>query len=82
MRTTIDKAGRVVVPKAMRDELGLAGGMDVEIALVNGHIEIESAPGEIRLERADDGRLVAVSDRVLPELTAERVREWLEQVRR
>lgn len=82
MRTTIDKAGRIVVPKAIRDELGLSGGTEVEISLVDGHIEIESAPGEIRLERAPDGRLVAVSDRELPALTAERVREWLEQVRR
>lgn len=82
MRTTIDKAGRVVVPKAMRDELGLSGGAEVEIALVDGRIEIESAPGAIRLERAADGRLAAVSDRELPPLTAERVREWLERVRR
>ena len=66
----------------MRDELGLNGGSEVEVSLVDGHIEIESAPGEIRLERAADGRLVAVSDRELPPLTAETEREWLERVRR
>ncbi len=82
MRSTIDKAGRVVVPKAMRDELGLTGGTEIEIGLVDGKIEIEAAPGDIRLERGTDGRLVAVSDRVLPVLTAERVREVLEQIRR
>ena len=82
MRSTIDKAGRVVVPKAMRDELGLTGGTEIEIGLVDGKIEIEAAPGDIRLERGADGRLVAVSDRVLPVLTAERVREVLEQIRR
>ena len=81
MRSTIDKAGRVVVPKAMRAELGLTAGTEIEIGLVEGKIEIEPAPGDIRLERRD-GRLVAVSDRALPVLTAERVREVLEQVRR
>ena len=45
MRSTIDKAGRVVVPKAMRDELGLTGGTEIEIGLVDGKIEIEAAPG-------------------------------------
>ena len=82
MRTTIDRAGRVVVPKAFRDELGLQGGVEVEIVLVDGRIEIEPVPAEIRLERAADGHLVAVADREMPVLTAERVRSVLEQVRR
>ena len=81
MKTTIDKAGRVVVPKPMRDELGLRGGAEIEIALVDGHIEIEPVASHIRLERKD-GRLVAVSDREMPALTAEMVRDVLEQVRR
>ena len=81
MRTTIDKAGRVVVPKAMRDALGLRGGAEIEIALVDGHIEIEPVASHIRLERKD-GRLVAVSDREMPVLTAEMVRDVLEQIRR
>jgi len=81
MRTTIDKAGRIVVPKAMRDELGLQGGEEVEIALVDTRIEIEPVTSHIRLERRD-GRLVAVSDREMPVLTAEQVREVLERLRR
>lgn len=81
MRTTIDKAGRVVVPKAMRDELGLDGGSEVEIALVDGHVEIEPATSHIRLERRG-GRLVAVADRDMPPLTTEMVRDTLEKIRR
>jgi len=81
MKTTIDKAGRIVVPKAMRDELGLNGGTEVEISLVDGHIEIEPVTSHIRLER-QNGRLVAVSDREMPVLTAEQVRDYLEKVRR
>ena len=81
MRTTIDKAGRIVVPKAMRDELGLNGGAEVEISVVDGHIEIDLIPTPVRLERRD-GRLVAVADREMPPLTAEMVRETLEKIRR
>jgi AbrB family looped-hinge helix DNA binding protein len=82
MRTTIDKAGRIVVPKAMRDELGLNGGTEVEISLVDGHIEIESAPVRMWLERNEQGYLVAKTDRPMPPLTQELVRETLEKIRR
>ncbi len=81
MRTTIDKAGRIVVPKAMRDELGLNGGSEVEIVLVDGRIEIEPVASHIRLERKR-GRLVAASDREMPVLTADQVRALLEKLRR
>lgn len=81
MRTTIDKAGRIVVPKAMRDELGFQGGNEVEINLVDGRIEIEPVTTHVRLERRN-GRLVAVADREMPPLTAEMVRETLEKIRR
>jgi AbrB family looped-hinge helix DNA binding protein len=81
MRTTIDKAGRIVVPKAMRDELGLNGGSEVEIALVDGRLEIDLIPTPVRLERRN-GRLVAVADREMPPLTAEMVRDTLEKIRR
>lgn len=82
MKTTIDRAGRIVVPKAMRDELGLRGGSEVEVALVDGRIEIEPVPTAVRLVRGEDGMLVAVPERESPPLTVERVRELLEQVRR
>ena len=81
MRTTIDKAGRIVVPKAMRDELGLNGGTEVEIVLADGRIEIEPIATTVRLVRRH-GRLVAVADREMPPLTAEMVRETLEKIRR
>lgn len=65
----------------MRDELGLNGGNELEISLVDGHIEIDVIPTPVRLERRD-GRLVAVADREMPPLTAEMVRETLEKIRR
>ena len=40
MQTTIDEAGRVVIPKAIRDGAGLRPGTPLEIVLVRGCIEI------------------------------------------
>ena len=81
MRTTIDPAGRIVVPKALRDELGLSGGQELEIAARDGRLEVEVPPTAVHLERHGDA-LVAVPDGSLPTLTATQVRETLERMRR
>jgi AbrB family looped-hinge helix DNA binding protein len=59
MKSTIDKAGRVVIPKAIRESAGLEPGSEVEIRTVGDHVEIEPAPRTVRLERRGD-LLVAV----------------------
>lgn len=69
MRTTIDKAGRVVVPKALRRATGLEAGSEVEIRASDGRIEMEPAPLEVRLQRKG-GILVAVPVRPVPAMTA------------
>jgi AbrB family looped-hinge helix DNA binding protein len=81
MRTTIDAAGRIVVPKSLRDALGLSGGQAVEILARDGRLEIEVAPTPMHLERRGS-LLVAIPERELPALTADLVRETLEHVRR
>jgi len=81
MRTTIDGAGRVVVPKAIRDELGLTGGQELEISARDGRIELDVPAVAIHLEERG-GVVVAVPDRELPSLTAEEVRDVLERTRR
>lgn len=81
MVTTIDSAGRIVVPKRLREELGFKPGQQLELSAIDGHLEIEHPVTPMRLERRG-GRLVAVTDRKMPTLTAEMVRETLEQVRR
>jgi AbrB family looped-hinge helix DNA binding protein len=81
MIATIDAAGRIVVPKRLRDELGFGPGQRLELSAVDGRLEIEHPTTPMRLEKRK-GRLVAVADREMPELTSELVRETLEQIRR
>jgi AbrB family looped-hinge helix DNA binding protein len=81
MKTTIDAAGRIVIPKPIRDRLGLTGGKEVEVTERDGRVEIEVAPTPMHLERRGAG-VVAVPDRKLPPLTADAVRETLERLRR
>jgi len=51
MRTTIDKAGRLVIPRRLRDRIGLANGGEVEIELDGAAIRLEPVPGtELRRE--------------------------------
>ncbi|MBI4305692.1 MAG: AbrB/MazE/SpoVT family DNA-binding domain-containing protein [Chloroflexi bacterium] len=82
MKTTIDRAGRLVIPKPLRDELGLRGGEDLNITLRNGRIEIEPASKKMRLiERRGFLAAEIESDEVSP-LTTNDVRELLERLRR
>jgi AbrB family looped-hinge helix DNA binding protein len=55
MRATIDKAGRLVIPKPLRDQLGLEPG-EVEVVAEGASLRVEAVPGE-GLER-QAGRLV------------------------
>lgn len=80
MRSTIDGAGRIVIPKALRDRLDLRPGQPLEVVERDGRIEIAPAPTAVSLiER--DGLLAAVPDAQLPPLTDEMVRSTLEHTR-
>lgn len=81
MRVTIDPAGRVVIPKAMRQRLGLIGHQDVEIRERDGAIELEPAATPMTLEERG-GQVVAVPGVELPPLTDNVVRATLDKTRR
>jgi AbrB family looped-hinge helix DNA binding protein len=53
MKTTIDRAGRVVIPKVLRERAGLTPGMEIEVRFQDGNIEIVPPPPQGRLVRID-----------------------------
>ncbi len=55
MRATIDKAGRLVIPKSLRDQLGLLPGA-VDVAADGTSLRVEPLAGDELEER--DGLLV------------------------
>lgn len=79
MRATIDGAGRLVIPKALRDELGFGTGMELELDVVDGRLEV-AAPSRVRVEDGPHGpRFIAAgADR----LSADEVRRIVERSRR
>jgi AbrB family looped-hinge helix DNA binding protein len=79
MKVTIDAAGRLVVPKLLRDELGFAAGTELELSAVNGAMEVR-VPSRVRVEDGPHG-LHFVADGAA-ELTDEQVRELIEKSRR
>ena len=81
MRTTIDAAGRIVIPKVLRDELGLTDGQEVEIVGRDGRLELDVPATPLNLERRGS-ITVAVPEKTLPPLTAGQVRDALERTRR
>ena len=81
MRTSVDAAGRVVIPKDLRERLGIRRGRALEIRERDGRIEIEPAATSMTLVRRRGGA-VAVPGEKVPPLTDDIVRDTLERTRR
>jgi AbrB family looped-hinge helix DNA binding protein len=81
MKASMDSAGRVVIPKALRRALGLQPGQQLEASASDGRLVLEVAPTPMKLTKRGKG-LVAVPESSLPPLSAELVRDTLERVRR
>jgi len=79
MRTTIDGAGRMVVPKPLRDELGLTAGVELDARVVDGRLEVV-VPSRVRTEEGPHGLRFAADTET--RLSAEDVREVMERSRR
>jgi len=70
MRTTIDAAGRVVLPKALRLDVGIVPG-EVEIVVDGDALRISPVAGG---ERVEDGELLLLPPGGTP-MTDEELRE-------
>jgi AbrB family looped-hinge helix DNA binding protein len=81
MRATIDAGGRIVVPKDVRERLGLLPGHLVDLIEVDGHLEVAPTATAITIVERE-GRFIAVPQEPLAPMTADDVRAALEGVRR
>jgi AbrB family looped-hinge helix DNA binding protein len=66
MRTTIDSAGRLVIPRQIRRQAGLEPGMALDVRCQDGRIEIEPAPLEVRLVKRGRFLVAEPSDSIEP----------------
>jgi AbrB family looped-hinge helix DNA binding protein len=57
MRTTIDRAGRLVIPRMLRERIGLARGGDVELELDGAAVRIQPVAGS---DLREDGDLLVI----------------------
>jgi AbrB family looped-hinge helix DNA binding protein len=80
MRITIDSAGRLVIPKVLREAAGIMPGGTVEATVRDGRIELEVPSAEVRLER--HGRVwVALPEAPTPPLRSADVQATLDALR-
>ncbi len=80
MRTTIDAAGRIVIPKKLRQQAGLEPGQPLEIRCRDGVIEVEPVSSAMRLER-EGPFLVLVPESEEPMVTHEALTALIDQDR-
>ncbi|PZU49676.1 MAG: AbrB family transcriptional regulator [Microbacterium sp.] len=59
MKVAIDSGGRILLPKSIRDSLGLMPGSKVDISLYGSGVQITADGRTARLERDAGGRLVS-----------------------
>jgi AbrB family looped-hinge helix DNA binding protein len=81
MRVAIDGVGRIVIPKPMRDALGIDGPTELELTEADGKLELTVPYIKAHLE-VRDGFTVIVPDEPVPPMTAEMVRDAIERSRR
>lgn len=74
LETLLDRAGRLVLPKPLRDLMGLRPGTKFEIYERNGEIRLVPIPEEPTLEKKD-GVLVVTSGDPLPD------EDWTQKMR-
>ncbi|HLB22102.1 MAG TPA: AbrB/MazE/SpoVT family DNA-binding domain-containing protein [Solirubrobacteraceae bacterium] len=81
MRVAIDGVGRIVIPKPMREQLGIDGPTELELTEHDGRLEL-SVPYTHAWVEERDGLAVIVTEEPLPPLDQHTVRAVLESVRK
>lgn len=80
MTVTMDSAGRVVLPKAIRERAKLTPGVSLDVRVVDGRIELEPASPARRIVKKGD-IWVAKRTQPGPTVTQAQVDETLDAIR-
>ncbi len=80
MRVAIDGVGRLVIPKTLREELGVHGPTDLELTAADGRLELTVADVPARVEERG-GFPVIVTDRPMEPMSVAQARTAVERVR-
>jgi AbrB family looped-hinge helix DNA binding protein len=78
MQVPIDRAGRVVIPKPLRDELGFSPDSPLEAEVVDGRLELSAPHEPATLVMGPHGPSIAATG---APITDEDIRRTLEAVR-
>lgn len=81
MRTTIDSAGRLVIPHTIRGAAGLGPGTVVDVEVRDGVVSIEPAAAEVRIVKRGKLRIAVLQGQPAA-LSEDDVRTVREQIRR
>jgi bifunctional DNA-binding transcriptional regulator/antitoxin component of YhaV-PrlF toxin-antitoxin module len=71
MRVAIDGVGRLVIPKALRDELGVDGPTDLELTASDGRLELTVADVPACVEERDGFPVIVTDQPMEPMSTSE-----------
>jgi AbrB family looped-hinge helix DNA binding protein len=81
MRVAIDGVGRIVIPKSLREELGIDGPADLELTAADGRLELTVVDVPARVEE-HDGFSVIVTEQPMEPLSVAETRAAIEHTRR
>jgi bifunctional DNA-binding transcriptional regulator/antitoxin component of YhaV-PrlF toxin-antitoxin module len=81
MRVAIDGVGRLVIPKSLREELGVDGPTDLELTVADGRLELTVSDVPARVQERG-GLPVIVTDEPMRPLSVDEARAAVERVRR
>jgi AbrB family looped-hinge helix DNA binding protein len=81
MRVAIDRVGRMVIPKTLRDELGVRGPTELELTAVDGRLELSVADVPAHVEDRG-GFPVIVAEEAIEKMSIEETRAAVERIRR
>jgi AbrB family looped-hinge helix DNA binding protein len=81
MRLAVDKAGRIVIPKAIRDRLHLVPGAELEAEIEEGRLVATPVGGPEVVLVEVDGRLVADTTRPTVPMTQDDLLRLIDEER-